>query len=60
MADKVPNNYPLSSYLAEKFARYYEVYVCPYGLSLYNKRTGVYIEHCPVFVDKKEQKEMEE
>jgi hypothetical protein len=51
MAEKVPDKYPMSNYLAEKFSRYYEVYVCPYGLSLYNRRTGMYVEHWPIYPD---------
>jgi hypothetical protein len=43
-----PNSYPLSSYLAEKFNRTFEIYVCPYTISLYSKRTGTFIEYCTV------------
>ena len=43
------NPFPISLYFAEKFSREYEVYVCPFCITLFSKRTGVYIEHsiCP-------------
>ncbi len=49
-----PNSYPLSTYLAEKFVRSFEIYVSPNIMSLYSKRTGTFIEYCTETCFKKE------
>lgn len=46
--------YTFSRYVAEQFSERYEVYVCPYYISVYSKKTGVYTERtCAPIFDRK-------